>query len=191
MIKRLTHILVLGGLLFTGLAEAAPVNAQSQTPGTGSEPYAGLPLCQPDAYLADPQDCIPLGPSSTITQLAEKGINYPFLPILAASPDPALNNVDLHFAKINVPPPDQAPVYNTFDDATSGGTPATHLKPGNLLFVSYSQRADVDGNSFVYLRSGGWMRASPIDSYSHYQGLVFQQNPATSLGWIVEQTHPR
>ncbi len=190
MIKRLTLFLVLGSLVFITLAEARPVTAQSQTP-VEAEPYAGLPLCQPGAYLADPQDCIPLGPSSYITQLAEKGITYPFLPIMASSPDPDLNNLDLRYARINVPAPEQAPIYNSYDDAISGGTPATHLKPGNILYVSYSQRADNEGNSYVYLRSGGWMRASPGDSQSKFQGLLFQQNPTTGLGWMVDTIHPR
>jgi hypothetical protein len=33
------------------------------------EPYTGIPVCLPDAYLVSPSDCLPLGPSETLTAL--------------------------------------------------------------------------------------------------------------------------
>jgi lipoprotein-anchoring transpeptidase ErfK/SrfK len=188
--KRFMHILVLSSLLIGLLAEACPVAAQSQTPAQ-SEPYAGLPLCQPGAYISDPKDCVPLGPSTYITDLAEKGIQYPFPPILATKPDSSLTDVTLKFAKVNVAPPEQAPLYSSYEDATTGNNPSQFLKAGKLIYVSYSQRSDIDGNSFVYLKSNAWMRASPISDYSRYQGLVFQQPPAANIGWITDSGKPR
>ena len=189
--KRFIMILALAGMVLGLLVvDTRPAYAQKQTP-SGYEPFAGQPLCQPDAYLYDPQDCVPMGPSQTITQMAQKGIVYPFLPIQASKPDPALNQTELHFAKVNVPPPDAAPLYSSYEDAISGNNPTGRLKPGKLIYVSYTNRSDVDGNAFVFLRSGIWMRASPSPDYSHFQGLLFKENPISKFGWIVGPGKPR
>ena len=173
------------------LGTAHPVAAQDSKPA-GTEPFYGLPLCQPGAYLVDPKDCVPLGPSATITDMAGKGITYPFVPILANKPDTALDKTDLKFARINVPPPERAPVYATLDDATSGKNPTQQLNPGKLIYVSYKSVSYFDSNPYVFLTSNTWMRASPLaDNYSHFQGLEFTMTPESTLGWIVEQTKPR
>ena len=188
--KRSMMIFALASFLLVLLADARPVSAQKQTP-PGFEPYAGQPLCQPDAYLYDPKDCVPMGPSQTITQMAREGIIYPYLPIEASKPDTALNLTDLKFARVNVPPPDAAPLYSSLDDAVSGNNPTGKIKPGKLIYVSYSSQNDVGKAHYLYLRSGAWMRASPAPEYSQFQGLLFKQNPVAVLGWIVESTKPR
>ncbi len=50
------------------------------------EPYTGIPVCLPDAYLVSPADCLPFGPSETLTALALKGESYPPKPLPAARP---------------------------------------------------------------------------------------------------------
>ena len=39
--------------------------------------YEGLPICPPGIYLSDPVDCLPVGPSQTLTDWAEKGLPFP------------------------------------------------------------------------------------------------------------------
>jgi hypothetical protein len=187
--KRFITILACVGMVMGLLVDTRPAYAQKQA-SSGYEPYAGQPLCQPDAYLYDPKDCVPMGPSQTITEMARQGIVYPFMPIQAGKPDVALNQTDLKFARVNVPPPDTAPLYSSYEDAVAGNNPTGKLKPGKLIYVSYTTRSDVGGAHYLYLRSGAWMRASPAD-YTHFQGLVFKQNPLAQLGWIVEQGKPR
>ena len=70
----LTVITLIVGLSM--ISNAVPVRAQSQAEGT-PEPFAGLPLCYPDAYLQVPVDCMPLGPSSTLTNMAKLGLTFP------------------------------------------------------------------------------------------------------------------
>ena len=175
-------------LLIIGKPEIS-VLADSTSPQS-PEPYNGEPICLPDAYLQTPQDCLPLGPSEYITDLAEKGTSYPFYPLTAYSPDASLNLLDYNIARINVFPPERAPIYSSLDSATGGGSPVSYLQSGELLYVAYSQRADINGGQYVYTASGGWMRASPA-VYLDFQGLLFDDKPETSFGWIVERTQPK
>lgn len=185
------------GLLVTAViaillsfASASPVEAQNKLE-PGPEPYAGLPLCLPDAYLNDPLDCLPLGPSVMLTDLAEKGILYPFLALPAATPEPELTRVPVNYAKINVEYPEQAPVFSSLDEAVDGSNPKRYMSPGRFLYVTYTNRVDVNNGYYVQLSSGEWMRASPIGGYSTYQGLVFRHTPHNDFGWIFEETRPR
>jgi lipoprotein-anchoring transpeptidase ErfK/SrfK len=171
------------------ISNAVPVRAQSPVDET-PEPFAGLPLCYPDAYLQDPVDCMPLGPSSTLTNLAKLGLTFPEQALPATSPDPALNEISIKYARISVTPPEQAAFYATVESAATGQNPTRLLQAGKLLYVAFTHRADFEGHHFVQVNSGEWMRASPAD-YSTFQGLVFRQNPRNSFGWIVEEAHPR
>jgi lipoprotein-anchoring transpeptidase ErfK/SrfK len=177
--------------IFALFAATLPAAAAGE-PQTGPsvEPYSGEPLCLPAAYLNDPQDCLPYGPSQYITDLAKQGILYPFLPLNASKPDPSLGVLDYGIAKVNVYPPERAPIYGSLDAAAGGGDPVNYLQAGNLLYVAFSTRTDIDGNAYVYTANGGWMRASPA-SYMSFQGLLFDEAPNTSFGWIVESTKPQ
>jgi hypothetical protein len=169
------------------LAISSPVSAAGNANDPSYEPFAGEDVCLPGAYLSGGQGCLPLGPSIYINSLAEEGITYPFLPLPASHPDSALFTLDYGIARINVFPPDRAPVFASLDDAVSGTNPVSYLRSSDLLYVAYSSQVDVNGGHYVLAASGGWMRASPA-SYSSFQGLVFHQQPQTSFGWIVEPT---
>ncbi|MBI9043872.1 MAG: L,D-transpeptidase [Anaerolineaceae bacterium] len=156
----------------------------------GSEPYTGDVLCLPDVYLQSSTDCLPLGPSEIITSMASQGIVYPLRPVTGATPNADNNLLNIEYAKINVFPPDRAPLYTSLDDASQGGSPYRYLDPGEIIYVSYDYRSDVNGNAYIYTKSGAWMRASPT-TFTTFQGLEFQDNPITSVGWIVSETKPR
>lgn len=190
MKTRLLKISALLAFLLPALLQSTnPVNAQEAEP-VENEPYNGEPLCLPGAFLADPQDCIPAGPSQYLTELARQGLSYPPRPLPAASPDPKLNEVSTHFAKINAESSEQVAVYSSVQDANAGTNPIRYIPSGVTRYVSFTQQMDVDGKHFVQLSSGEWMRASPA-ALNFFQGLVFKSNPQTSFGWIVEPTHPR
>ncbi len=170
------------------VSTAVPITAQAQS-NNPSEPYAGLPLCYPDAYLATPVDCIPLGPSKILTDLAKLGLSIPPRPLPAYSPDPSLVNLGIKYAQVNgLSTGEQAPLYPSLEDAVAGQNSTSGLGPGEEFYVSYNQGADVNGNHYL-LTSLGWIRASPAQ-YSTYQGLLFQQTPTNSFGWIVGDAVP-
>lgn len=187
MIKKL--VLFLGVLIISGVSPTLAL-AQRALPDPGSESYFGETLCLPDAYMQTSPDCLPLGPSQYLTDLARAGIEYPFTPLPVTLRDPELNKLEYKYARINVMPPEQAPVYSTVDDALSGGAPVTYIPAGYLLYVSYKDRYDVGSAHYVFLRRNVWMRASPAE-YKDFQGLIFQDEPAYPPGWIIDQARAR
>ncbi len=180
--KRSLLLLLLVGLL-TAL-HAGVQTAQAQT-GADAAPFASKPLCLPGVYLTDPVDCLALGPAQKITELARKGMTFPPRPLPAVTPDKSLTISPVMIARINLDKTEQAALYATFEDATQGVNPTRYIAPGPLRYVSYIDVAYYNDKPYIRLRSGEWMRASPI-AYSDFQGLQFSQTPKNSFGWIVD-----
>lgn len=172
------------------LAQSTPVEAQSSINST-EEPYAGLPLCLPSAYAQGTQDCLPLGPSVLLNDLAKKGLTFPPQPLPAAQPDPTLNDVSIRYARLSIPNEEPAGLYGSLEQAVEGQSPIRTIPPGALRFVAYTDWTDVNGGHYLQLKSGEWVRASPLAGYSQFQGLLFEENPKISFGWIVEDTITR
>ncbi len=145
----------------------------------------GLPLCLPGM----PADgtCLPLGPAQTVIEMKAAGFPYPSFDLPAASPSSELNVLPVYVAKINLEETEPAPVYGSASDAAAGVNPIGQIPAGSLRYISYITRADIDGNPYLQLASGGWLRASPA-SYTSFQGLVFFENPRNDFGWIIDQT---
>jgi lipoprotein-anchoring transpeptidase ErfK/SrfK len=185
--------LVLAALLGTLLASpfaqpAIPARAEN---GKAGEPFQGEALCLPGAYLSLPGDCLPLGPSQTLTDLAKKGLTFPPRPLPAAAPPSDLTKSPVLIARINIEATEPAQIYASLDDAVAGNNPVRQIAPGTgLRYVSYVQESRVNGKPFVQLKSGEWMRASPA-GYSFFQGLLFQKTPANAFGWMVDHARAR
>jgi len=176
--------------LLIGLLLVVYQTAQAESAEVG-EPYTGTVLCLPDAYLQTPGDCLPLGPSVTLTELAQQGISYPPRPLPASHPPRELTHNPAFIAKLNLADNEPGYVYGSLDDAASSSNPVRTIAPGEgLRYVSYIQQRDVNGKPFVQLKTGEWMRASPA-GYSYFQGLVFHKTPTTGFGWMVDHARPR
>jgi lipoprotein-anchoring transpeptidase ErfK/SrfK len=188
-VKRMKRLLtVLTAIVCISLVStAAPITAKAQSINP-TEPYPGLPLCYPGAYFSNPGDCLALGPSKVLTDLANLGLSNPPKPLPAYSPDPALVQLNIKYALVGISTGEQAPIYASLSDAVAGQNQTSALGPGEEFYVSYTQAADVNGGHYL-LTSLGWIRASPAD-YSTFQGLIFQQTPANSFGWIVDNAQP-
>jgi lipoprotein-anchoring transpeptidase ErfK/SrfK len=169
--------------LLAGLGWSAQP-AAAQTPAAADVAFA-KPLCLPDVYWVEPGDCLPLGPSARLTELARMGFSIPERPLPAAKPDPTLTQVPVNIARINLPEEEPAKLYSSFEDATQGLNPVATIDPGFLRYVSYINVAYYNEKPYLQLRSGAWIRASPV-AYSDYQGLVFSRTPDHSFGWIFD-----
>jgi lipoprotein-anchoring transpeptidase ErfK/SrfK len=180
--KRLLQVILLAGLL--AALFAAPRSGAAQT-APEMEPFASKPLCLPGAYLVDPLDCLALGPSQRISELARKGMTFPPQPLPAVTPDKSLTVSPVRIARINLDKTERAALYATFEDATQGLNPTRYIDPGPLRYVSYIDVQYYNEKPFIRVRSGEWMRASPI-AYSDFQGLQFSETPKNSFGWIVD-----
>jgi len=154
------------------------------------EVYETLPLCSPNIYLTDPIDCLPLGPSQTLTEWAEKGLTLPLKPLPAYSPDPALMELDQKYAKLNLTLGDQAKYYPNLESAIQGYGALRSLPIGETLYVAYENVTDYQGNPYVQNEKGEWIRASPT-KYSSFQGLLLKRTPDNNFGWIIDTVNPR
>lgn len=184
------RILALTALLSI-LLTAAPASIASADHQATGDPYFGSSLCLPDAYLDLPVDCLALGPSQTLTDLAKKGLTFPPRPLSASAPPSALTQIPSPVARINVAKDTPALIYGSIDDARANNNPLREIPAGaGLRYVSYIQATKVDGKWYVQLKTGEWMRASP-SGYSYFQGLAFQKTPPNDFGWVIDRIHAR
>lgn len=165
------------------LLQPSPVMAES-TSQKGGDTFP-LPLCLPGM----PADgaCLPYGPAQTVAEMEAAGFPYPPSALPAASPPYALNTMPIYVAKINLEETEPAKIYGSPGDAAAGVNPIDQIPAGSLRYIRYIARVDFDGNPYLQLSTGGWLRASPA-SYSDFQGLVFFENPRNDFGWIIDQT---
>ncbi len=179
------------GLLAAALIFGLLLTVFHNVKAENSEPYTGTALCLPDAYLLDPEQCLPLGPSQILTGFAQQGISYPPRPLPASRPARELTINPINIAKLNLLANEPGYIYATLADAAAGNNPVRQIAAGEgLRYMSYVQQTDVDGNHFIQLKTGEWMRASPA-GYSYFQGLAFYKTPTTNFGWMVDHATPR
>ena len=88
--KRTFLYLLIANLLLSVFPGAT---ATAQDTPSGQEPESGAVVCPPDVYLAAPGDCLPLGPSTYITEMATLGLTFPQRTLPASRPDPALTQL--------------------------------------------------------------------------------------------------
>jgi lipoprotein-anchoring transpeptidase ErfK/SrfK len=182
--KNICLLMAYGLLIGAVLIDPQPAMAQS-----AAEPYPGQPLCLPDIYLSQPSDCLVMGPSKTLTDMAKNGEFFPPRPLPAAHPSPDLINSPVMIAKLNGDPTIPVNVYGSLDDAVAGVNAVRTIPAGKgLHYVSYVSESLVNGKAFVELKSGEWMRASP-SGYSSFQGLLFSKTPTTTFGWVIDNIH--
>jgi hypothetical protein len=143
-------------------------------------------LCMPGIYMYDPGDCLPTGPSSYLTHLAEEGITLPLLPLSYSPIDPALSEVNVQYGEVrNLP----APVYGNVDDAIKGNKKlATQKLNGYFVFISYSEEQEINGKRLYMIDQGAWMKAADVSRIGvipRSQGILFSDTPKTAFGWIL------
>lgn len=78
-----------------------PPSAHAQETTPGEEPASGAVVCAPDVYLAPPGDCLPLGPSTYITEMAQLGLTFPPRALPAFKPDPALTQLPYLYFRLD------------------------------------------------------------------------------------------
>lgn len=168
---------LLSGFLPAGTARAA----SAETDGS----YYDLPLCLPGFYPSAPDDCLALGASQSVKNLADEGIPDILEELPAASPDYSLTELPVSVAKIVAGTSEAVPVYASLDEARNGGTPLRTLAAGPMRYVSMVNQVSDGGRILVQLESGEWMQAQPIYSWTRFQGLRFSRTPRNDFGWIV------
>jgi hypothetical protein len=152
------------------------------------ETYRGEPLCLPGAYPFEQSDCLVMGPSGFLTEMAEKGIPIPFQPLPSYKPDSSFTLAPVPYLTVGE---NSFPVYGSLDDAIARN-PARYMEAG-FKFLAVSERIDRDDGIYYRLMNGLWVEGG--EAYTEccirsgrFQGLMFYQNPVNSFGWILDQT---
>ncbi len=171
-------------LLIAAILALSPLSIQTataQNPTPAAEPDSGAVVCAPSAYLIQPENCVPLGPSIYLTGLARMGLTEPLTPLPAFQPDPAL--ATLPFRYFHVITKDPVPIVAAPGD-TSGGQ---DLYPG-FVYVAYKDRVSTDHGIYYLTQNGGWVigRGERYQEIPSFQGLQFSATPVNSFGWTFE-----
>jgi lipoprotein-anchoring transpeptidase ErfK/SrfK len=164
--------------LTMGLLLSVFPNVEARAQGTApeAEPPSGAVVCAPDVYMVAPSDCLPLGPSAFITEMAKLGLTFPQRPLPANRPDPALTELPYHYFMLEE---DIVPILS----GPGGGETGQAFQPG-FVYVSYVDRVESNGVYYM-LPNGGWIpgKGSRIGEYSRFQGLQFKKTPPNAFAW--------
>jgi len=144
------------------------------------------PLCIPGIYNYTPSNCLPLGPSQYLTNLANVGITLPVIPLPAQQADPALTQIDVSYAEVRT---ESAPVYGSLEDAMSHRKKnAIHYIYAAFAYISYQESTVVDKKRYYNIGPGAWMTAADVSRIGvlpRFQGLTFHATPKTFFGWVL------
>jgi len=163
-------------LFMLGMIATVISTHSSATGAQGTEPDSGAVVCMPAVYLGLPGDCLPLGPSAYLTEMANLGITFPPRPFPFFKPDPALTQLPYLYFHLEE---DIVPILS----GPAGGETGQAFQPG-FVYVSYIDRVESNGVYYM-LQNGGWIpgKGSRVGEYSLFQGLQFESTPRHSFAW--------
>lgn len=174
MLRRFLSVVI---VLTAGLLLADPVFAQPN-------PDYSPPLCPPDMFADGTENCIPLGPTAYLSEMAKKGFTFPETPLPVHNPNPDLQDVEYRYYYVKS---DRAPIYQTLSDAVKGSKESAirWITPG-FNYVSVVE-ATIHKGKYYYYTDVGWMAGedlvySPIPTF---QGVEFTETPQQSFGWVL------
>lgn len=173
--------LLISVILLASSFPAAGAAAQQIPPA--AEPESGAVVCEPDVYYSTPDDCVPLGPSRYLMEMASLGMTIPPRPLPAYKPDPSLNEIPYVYFRLNDEP---VPVFSGIPADPKSGY--SSLFPVGFVYVSYIDRMDTGKGIYYMLPSGQWIpgKGARVSEISHFQGLAFRATPRNSFGWPFE-----
>ena len=178
---KITHLFFLIASLLFSFLSFQPVAAQN--PASVEEDDGGV-LCAADVYLIDPGDCLPLGPSQTLTELARQGFPRQPMPLAALKRDDTLAQVPFLYYKITEYTTN---TYSSLDGAINKAGPLRQIGPGDLIYLTYIDVEETDRGTYFLLPSGEWMPGdgTRVSTPNLFQGLEFVSTPRTAFGWLV------
>jgi hypothetical protein len=171
--KKFFLLILIINLMFTFEYDAS-IHAQ------GTEPDSGAVVCAPAVYLESPGDCLPLGPSTFLTEMSKLGITLPPRPLPAFRPDPSLTQLPYFYFHLEK---DEVPIIS----GPGGESIGQSFLPG-FVYVSYVDRVDTGHGIYYLLQSGAWIpgKGARVGEISSFQGLQFKSTPRNSFAWPFE-----
>lgn len=183
--KRIRFLFTILTLALSALPSPNSVAHASQTPENNS----GAVVCPPAAYLQTPEDCSPLGPSQTLTELARMGIEMPLRPLQISRPDPVLNELPYHYYKIN----NTGTAFYPSLDAAIAKSGGQILPPGAFFYVVYTEPIPTKKGTYFLLPSGVYMPGdgSRVSISTPFPGVEVHSTPRNSFGFVFNPTSIR
>lgn len=174
-------------LILSSSSGVLPVSAEI-TPVAARSNYSGDVICLPGVYLTEPDSCLPVGPSSVLTQMAKEGMIYPAPSLPVSKPSISLNDVPYKYAKITSP---SAPLYGSPAQGDAR-VPAFKLA-GATRYISYLNSSQTEVGLYYLSSSGMWVDGGDVARATPpvFQGVVVHDTPRTQFGWILTNGRPR
>jgi hypothetical protein len=164
------------------MVSASPALASSSTKDPGELPSEGATICSTRLQLRYPGMCDSLGPAGELASYAQRGI-YPDQPLPAELLDVGLSYVPFQYLRVDRT---DVQVFSSLEKALRGSNPSRSLGTG-FIFVSYTDRYDVEGKVVYQIGPGEFIRGDHVSriSTSTYRGLLFSATPKHAFGWIM------
>lgn len=182
IMKKPITVLTVLCLAFSLLA-ARPASASTDSK---PEDNSGAVVCPTDVYLQAPYDCLPLGPSEYLTEMARLGLTFPPQPLPAHATDPSLKVIPFFYKYYKVDPITGTGFYPSLEAAQEKEGASRILPSGKILYVAYTgDGVDTKKGVYFQLPSGEWMPGdgSRVSLLEYQPGLEFQATPRNRFGW--------
>lgn len=180
--KKILTGISLAILFFASLPAGAVQAKDSAQAASGSS--SSLPLCLPGAYLSQPADCLPLGPSQLLSSLAKIGLTVPQQSPPGFSPSADLATIPYRYIKVTA---DKAsiPLYRTPPENRDDPAPV-YQDPG-FKYFSYTTKVQNDAGLFYYTESGYFVDGEYVAraAVPFFQGVEIREDIKTPFGWIL------
>ncbi len=142
------------------------------------------PVCLPEVYVGQPEDCLLAGPAASLSELAALGITYPRQVLPARPIDPDLGIVPYYYVKALEGP---VKIFASLEDAIEGKV-AKRVIDAGFNYLTFIDSREVDGKRYYMIAPGEWVRRDQISlsvSPSRFAGLEFSRTPDTAFGWFL------
>lgn len=182
--KKYIHKIIIIAFFFSLL----PPMTQKVSAESIPENNAGTILCPVGAYIQNPVDCAPFGPSETLTNMAYNGMEYPVKPLPITHPDAVLNDLPYHYYKVNKT---GTAFYPTIEAAREKKGASQVIAPGAFFYIVYSQRLDTSKGTYFLLPSGAIMPGDGEDIRTittPFPGVEVHAAPPAKFGFIFNAT---
>ena len=121
-------------------------------------------------------------------QLLEEWLSfYPPDPLLAEEVDSNYGNSVFQYALVIT---DKTAIYGSLEDAVNRNEPSRYMYDG-FNYVSYDEKAYVDGKVYYHIGGGQWIRGASLNSNiypTEFAGMVIDYAPERRFGWLLNDT---
>ncbi|HVP21043.1 MAG TPA: L,D-transpeptidase [Anaerolineaceae bacterium] len=187
--KRLLPVLSVLVILTTLFPAPKSVTA---APPTSRPAFGGDVVCLPQAYVQQPADCLPVGPSPHLSELARVGITIPPQPFPVIRIPAELAGVQYMYMRVYAHRP--VSTYASLDDAMVNNV-SRSIPAGKMIYLSYSKRVENSSGVYYLIQTGEWVSGDSVETRvspsTVFRGVQITRPLHASFGWVLDITESR